>query len=59
MVMIIVTHEMKFAADVADWVILMDGGLIIEEGPPEKVLDNPQSARAIQFLNRLANYELE
>jgi cystine transport system ATP-binding protein len=58
MTMIIVTHEMKFAADVADRVILMDGGVIIEEGPPEKVLDNPQSARAIQFLNRLANFEI-
>jgi cystine transport system ATP-binding protein len=58
MTMIIVTHEMRFAADVADRVILMDGGVIIEEGPPENVLENPQSARAIQFLNRLASYEI-
>jgi len=58
MTMIIVTHEMKFAADVADRVILMDGGVIIEEGPPEHVLENPQSIRAVQFLNRLASYEI-
>lgn len=53
MTMVIVTHEMKFAADVADHILLMDGGLIVEEGPPQAVLENPQSPRAIQFLNRL------
>ncbi|OBZ11013.1 MULTISPECIES: amino acid ABC transporter ATP-binding protein [Bacillales] len=58
MTMIIVTHEMRFAADVADRVILMDGGVIIEEGPPENVLENPRSERAIQFLNRIASYEI-
>ncbi|MCL6458730.1 MAG: amino acid ABC transporter ATP-binding protein [Gorillibacterium sp.] len=57
MTMIIVTHEMKFAAEVADQVILMDGGIIIEEGPPEDILVNPQSTRAIQFLNRLSGQE--
>lgn len=53
MTMIIVTHEMKFAAEVADHVMLMDGGIVIEQGPPEAVLVNPQSPRAIQFLERL------
>ena len=53
MTMIIVTHEMKFAAEVADHVILMDGGIIVEQGPPEEVLVNPRSPRAIQFLDRL------
>jgi L-cystine transport system ATP-binding protein len=53
MTMAIVTHEMKFAADVADQVILMDDGLIIEEGSPQEVLHHPKSSRALQFLNRL------
>ncbi|WP_373231004.1 amino acid ABC transporter ATP-binding protein [Cohnella sp.] len=53
MTMAIVTHEMKFAADVADHVILMDEGYIIEQGPPKEVLNNPQTTRANQFLNHL------
>jgi cystine transport system ATP-binding protein len=53
MTMAIVTHEMKFAADVADHIILMDEGLIIEQGSPHEVLNNPKSSRAIQFLNHL------
>ncbi|WP_410511487.1 amino acid ABC transporter ATP-binding protein [Paenibacillus sp. BR2-3] len=54
MTMVIVTHEMKFAADVADTLILMDEGNILEEGTPEDVLVNPKSPRARQFLNRLS-----
>lgn len=54
MTMAVVTHEMKFAADVADHVILMDAGLIIEQGSPQQVLNNPQTSRAIQFLNHLS-----
>lgn len=53
MTMAIVTHEMKFAADVADHIILMDDGLIIEQGPPDEVLNNPKTSRANQFLNHL------
>ncbi|WP_068615699.1 amino acid ABC transporter ATP-binding protein [Paenibacillus tuaregi] len=53
MTMIVVTHEMKFAAEVADWVIMVDKGRIIEEGPPKDVLENPRSPRAAQFLNLL------
>jgi cystine transport system ATP-binding protein len=53
MTMAIVTHEMKFAADVADHILLMDDGHIIEQGTPQEVLNNPQTARAIQFLNHL------
>ncbi|MGG6314192.1 amino acid ABC transporter ATP-binding protein [Paenibacillus macerans] len=52
--MVIVTHEMKFAAEVADRVVLMDEGVIIESGTPDQVLDNPSSARARAFLNRIA-----
>ncbi|WP_127530144.1 amino acid ABC transporter ATP-binding protein [Paenibacillus kobensis] len=54
MTMVIVTHLMRFAAEVADHVILMDEGLIVEEGPPHDVFHNPKSSRAQQFLNMLA-----
>jgi cystine transport system ATP-binding protein len=54
MTMAIVTHEMKFAADVADHIIFMDDGYIIEQGPPHQILKNPQTLRAIQFLNHLS-----
>ncbi|TFE22794.1 amino acid ABC transporter ATP-binding protein [Cohnella luojiensis] len=53
MTMAIVTHEMKFAADVADHILLMDDGIIIEQGSPQEVLNNPKSSRAVQFLNHL------
>jgi len=54
MTMVIVTHEMSFAAAVADHVIFMDGGVIVEEGPPQEVIRNPKNARTKQFLE---NYE--
>ncbi|HIY32421.1 MAG TPA: amino acid ABC transporter ATP-binding protein [Candidatus Evtepia faecavium] len=50
--MIIVTHEMSFARDVADQVIFMDGGVVVEEGPPEAVFGNPQQERTKQFLEK-------
>ena len=52
MTMVIVTHEMAFARDVADRVIFMDGGVIVEEGSPEQVIGHPQQARTRQFLQR-------
>ena len=52
MTMVIVTHEMAFARDVAEHVIFMDGGVIVEQGPPEQVLGHPQQARTRQFLQR-------
>ena len=52
--MIIVTHEMAFARDVADRIIFMDGGLIVEQGDPRQVIDHPQEERTRQFL---AHYE--
>ena len=55
MTMVIVTHEMAFARDVADHVIFMDGGVIVEQGPPEQVLDAPIQARTRQFLHRYSN----
>ncbi len=50
--MLIVTHEMAFARDVADKVIFMDSGVIIEQGPSRDVIDNPQEERTKQFLSR-------
>ncbi|CAM3910210.1 amino acid ABC transporter ATP-binding protein [Cohnella lubricantis] len=55
MTMVIVTHLMKFAAEVADQVVLMDKGVIVEEGTPEEVFQHPKSERAVQFLNMLAD----
>ena len=52
MTMVIVTHEMAFARDVADRVVFMDGGLIIEDGPAATVISNPQNERTKLFLNR-------
>jgi len=53
MTMIIVTHEMGFAREVADRVLFMDGGYIIEEGTPDEVFNNPQHARTKDFLNKV------
>lgn len=50
--MIIVTHEMAFARDVADQIIFMDDGLIVEQGDPKQVIDNPKEERTKQFLTR-------
>ncbi|MBQ7887029.1 MAG: amino acid ABC transporter ATP-binding protein [Clostridia bacterium] len=53
MTMIIVTHEMGFAREVADRVLFMDGGYIIEEGTPDEVFSYPQNARTKDFLNKV------
>lgn len=53
MTMVIVTHEMGFAREVADRVIFMDGGYIVEEGTPQEVLLNPKEPRTIDFLNKV------
>ena len=50
--MIIVTHEMAFARDVADQVIFMDGGIIVEQGPARQVIESPREERTRQFLSR-------
>ena len=47
------THELSFARDVADWVVFLDGGVIIEEGPAKEFFSNPQNPRTIEFLQRL------
>jgi polar amino acid transport system ATP-binding protein len=53
MTMIVVTHEMAFAREVADRVVFMDGGVVVEEGPPRQVIDNPQNDRTRTFLRRM------
>ena len=52
--MVIVTHEMAFARDVADQVIFMDGGVIVEQGPARQVIEHPREERTRQFLSRYA-----
>ena len=51
--MVVVTHEMQFAREVADKVVFMDQGVVVEEGTPEEVFDHPQSPRTEQFLSRV------
>ncbi|NLJ40897.1 MAG: amino acid ABC transporter ATP-binding protein [Clostridiales bacterium] len=55
MTMIIVTHEMNFAKNVADYIIFMDDGLIVEEGPPKMLFENPQNGRTQAFLNKFVS----
>ena len=56
MTMVIVTHEMSFARDVADRVIFMDGGVIVEQGDPKDVISNPKEERTRQFRSRFAQH---
>lgn len=53
MTMVVVTHEMGFARDVADRVIFMDEGIILEEAPPSEMFKNPTNPRTIEFLNKI------
>ena len=56
MTMMVVTHEMGFARDVADRVVFMDGGIVVEQGPARQVIDSPAEARTQAFLNRTREY---
>ncbi|MET8859958.1 MULTISPECIES: amino acid ABC transporter ATP-binding protein [unclassified Streptomyces] len=51
--LVIVTHEIGFAREIADRVVFMDGGRIVEQGPPEQVLDHPREARTREFLSKV------
>ncbi|MFF0574275.1 amino acid ABC transporter ATP-binding protein [Streptosporangium saharense] len=53
MTMLVVTHEMAFARDVADRVVFMDGGVIVEDGPPDQVIGSPRHERTRSFLRRV------
>ncbi|MDD7442870.1 MAG: ectoine/hydroxyectoine ABC transporter ATP-binding protein EhuA, partial [Sutterellaceae bacterium] len=53
MTMVVVTHEIGFAREVADHVVFMDGGVIVEQGAPEDVIANPKEERTRTFLKRV------
>lgn len=53
MTMVVVTHEMNFAKEVGDRIIFMDDGIILEDGPPSEIFDNPKNPRTKDFLNRV------
>lgn len=55
MTMVVVTHEMAFARDLSSKIIFMDGGVIVEQGEPESVINNPQNERTKLFLSRFNN----
>ena len=55
--MLVVTHEMGFAKEVADRVVFMDKGVIEEEGPPEQIFNNPKTERTREFLKRTLEKE--
>ena len=54
MTIIVVTHEMQFARDMADRILFFDGGLVAESGPPEQIFGNPQHERTREFVRRAA-----
>ncbi|MEE6450141.1 amino acid ABC transporter ATP-binding protein [Gottfriedia acidiceleris] len=56
--MIIVTHEMAFARDVANHVVFMDGGIIVEQGNPKAIFQSPKEERTIQFLKRFSEEDM-
>jgi polar amino acid transport system ATP-binding protein len=53
MTMVVVTHEMGFAREVANQLVFMDGGVVVESGPPREVLANPQHERTKAFLSKV------
>ncbi len=53
MTMVVVTHEIGFAREVADRILFMDGGYLVEEGTPDEILNHPKEARTIDFLNKV------
>jgi ABC-type polar amino acid transport system ATPase subunit len=53
MTMIVVTHEMQFARDMADRVVFFEGGRVAESGPPDQIFSNPQQERTREFLRRV------
>jgi polar amino acid transport system ATP-binding protein len=57
MTMVVVSHEMQFARAAADRVVFMDGGVILEQGKPEKIFSNPDHSRVGEFVARIASHE--
>jgi len=56
MTMLIVSHEMAFVREVASKVVMMDKGLVVEEGPPKRIFDNPQTDRAREFVGKILRH---
>jgi polar amino acid transport system ATP-binding protein len=56
MTMVVVTHEMRFAGDVADWIVFLDEGVVAEEGTPEQVLEEPREERTRRFLGAILEH---
>jgi polar amino acid transport system ATP-binding protein len=56
MTMVVVSHEMGFARAAADRVVFMDGGVILEQGAPEKIFSSPDHARVGEFVARIASH---
>jgi len=56
MTMVVVTHKMGFARDVADRVVIMDGGYVVEEGSPDIIFTNPKEERTKSFLSKILNH---
>jgi ABC-type polar amino acid transport system ATPase subunit len=54
MTMVIATHELPFAQEVSDWVVFIDGGRIVEEGPPGEVLQRPRQQRTKDYVRTYA-----
>lgn len=57
MTMIVVSHEMSFAREVASRIVFMEGGVIVEEGPPTQMFDQPRQERTREFLNKISNFD--
>ncbi|MGQ3328173.1 MULTISPECIES: amino acid ABC transporter ATP-binding protein [Halorubrum] len=57
MTMLVVTHEMSFAREVADEIVFLDDGHVIERGPPEQLFENPEEDRTGRFLERIASHD--
>jgi polar amino acid transport system ATP-binding protein len=57
MTMLVVTHEMSFARAVADEVVFLDDGRVVERGPPEQLFERPERDRTARFLDRIASHE--
>ncbi len=51
--MVVVTHEMRFAREAADWVVFMDGGHVVEQGAPDEVFDRSEHERTRRFVSRI------
>ena len=59
MTMIVVSHEMSFARQVASRIVFMEGGHIVEEGPPNQMFDAPRNERTREFLNKISSFDGE